>query len=91
METMDKQLMVIGLDGATFEVVKPLLKEGRLPTFAKLLNEGVQGELMSTIQPSSEQAWASFLTGKNQGKHGVFDICKQRENSYDITPVSSVT
>lgn len=88
---MNKRVIVIGLDGATFDVIKPLLKEGKLPTFAKLLSGGTHGELMSTIQPSSEQAWASFLTGKNNGKHGVFDVCEQEENYYDITPVSSLT
>ena len=66
------KVLVIGLDGATFNVIKPLLKQGKLPTIAKLMDEGVYGELRSVTPPISPTAWASFATGMNPGKHGIF-------------------
>jgi predicted AlkP superfamily phosphohydrolase/phosphomutase len=73
---------VIGIDGATFDVIKPLISEGRLPNLSKLMNEGVYGDLRSTIPHSSIPAWPSFLTGVNPGKHGVFDFLKRTPGEY---------
>ena len=74
--------MVIGFDGATFRLIDPWVQAGKLPTFAKVLNGGVRGNLRSTIRPESSIAWTSFATGKNPGKHGVFGFAAHKENSY---------
>lgn len=68
--------LVIGLDGASFDVLDPLLKEGRLPHLAGLIKAGMSGELHSTMPYASAPAWASFMTGKNPGKHGIFSFRK---------------
>lgn len=65
-------LFVIGLDGATFELIKPWAEEGELPNLSKIMREGVYGELESTIPTNSAPAWTSFVTGTNPGKHGIF-------------------
>lgn len=84
-----KKLIVLGLDGATFDVINPMLEKGDLPTFRKLIKEGCYGRLKSTKIPISPSAWSSFLTGLNPGNHGIFDFVKRRENSYDHIPVNS--
>ncbi len=66
--------LVIGLDAATFDVITPLLQAGQLPTLARLMEEGSHGVLQSTIPPLSPAAWVSAITGKNPGKHGIFDF-----------------
>ncbi len=66
------KVLIIGLDGATWTVLKPWLDEGKLPHLAKLIANGCWGDLRSTIPPLTAPAWSSFLTGKNPGKHGVF-------------------
>jgi len=66
------RLLVIGLDGATFDVIKPLITQGRLPALAELMAEGTSGSLCSTIPPVSAPAWSTFMTGLNPGKHGIF-------------------
>lgn len=68
------KVLVIGLDGATFDLIKPWTATGELPTLTKLMENGVYSDLISTIPPVSGPAWASFMTGKNPGKHGVFDF-----------------
>jgi predicted AlkP superfamily phosphohydrolase/phosphomutase len=87
-----KKVVVIGLDGATFRLIEPWAKAGKLPTFAQLLKDGVRGNLRSTIRPESSIAWSSFATGENPGKHGVFGFVVHRENSYstDITTAKNI-
>ena len=74
--------MVIGLDGATFDVILPFIKEKRLPTLARLLEEGAWGELQSTIPPITAAAWTSFMTGENPGKHGIIGFTKTGTGEY---------
>jgi len=69
---VDTRVLVIGLDGATFDLIRPW-KE-RLPALHRLLRRGVSGELGSTVIPISSAAWTSFATGRNPGKHGIFDF-----------------
>ena len=44
-----KRTLIIGLDGATWDVIKPLAEEGKLSTFKRLMEDGVWGDLESTI------------------------------------------
>jgi len=81
---MGHRLSVIGLDGATFRLIRPWAKEGKLPTLKKLMEQGAWGELDSTIHPLSPQAWTSFMTGKNPGKHGIFEFVEHKPFSYDL-------
>ncbi len=66
------KVLVICLDGATFDLLRPWIDAGRLPTLKQFMDEGVSGELQSVIPPITAPAWASFMTGKNPGKHGVY-------------------
>ncbi len=79
-----KKVLVIGLDSATFDLIMPWVRDRRLPNIAKLVEGGVSGELRSVIPPLSWPAWASFTTGKNPGKHGIFDFVERKPGSYNI-------
>jgi len=70
------KVLVIGLDGATWTVLRPMMEEGHMPNLKRLVENGVSGELISTIPAHSGPAWTSFMTGKNPGKHGVFGFVK---------------
>jgi len=73
---MKRKVLIIGLDGASFTVLKPLVKSGVLPNMGRLLEKGASGELRSTVPPVTGPAWASFMTGKLPGKHGVYDFVR---------------
>jgi len=77
-----KKVTIVGLDGGTFEVLQPLIDEGRLPNFKKLQEEGIWGDLTSVVPPATPQAWSSFATGCNPGKHGVFGFFDNVTNSF---------
>ena len=84
------KLLIIGLDGATFDLIKPWAAEGKLPTLAKLMHGGVSGDLESTLPPVTSPAWPTFMTGKNPGKHGVFDFIRPRAGSFDMVNASQI-
>jgi len=82
------QVVVLGLDGATFDIIVPLVERGRLPNLTRLMREGVSATLKSTILPKSPQAWSSFMTGTNPGKHGIFGFSRLGEKSYQVQYVN---
>jgi len=65
-----KKVLIIGLDGATFDLIKPWADKGKLPTFQRLMENGVWGNLKSTIPSWTIPAWNSLTTGKNPGNLG---------------------
>jgi predicted AlkP superfamily phosphohydrolase/phosphomutase len=83
------KVFVVGLDGATLDLIAPWAAQGELPTFARLMREGACGELTTVIPPMTAPAWTSFMTGKNPGKHAIIDFVRRREGSYDISPVNA--
>jgi len=83
------RVLVIGLDGATWDLLMPLADEGFLPTLRKVMDSGSYGELESTIPPVTGPAWASFATGKNPGKTGIFDFLLPKGSLDRLSPVTS--
>ena len=53
------KVLVVGWDGATFDVIRPLVAEGKLPNIAKMMQDGTWGTLRSTIPPVTPGAWTS--------------------------------
>ncbi|MSP11766.1 MAG: hypothetical protein EXR62_02290, partial [Chloroflexi bacterium] len=68
------RVVVLGIDGATFDVLLPLAKAGYLPHLQRLLTLGPHCTLWSTTPPYSAAAWVTFATGQNPGKHGIADF-----------------
>lgn len=68
------KVFVLGLDGATWDILAPLVKKGELPNLQRLMEKGVSGTLGSVFPPLSPVAWTTVMTGKNSGKHGVFEF-----------------
>jgi len=67
------RVMVVGWDGATFDIIRPLAARGKVPTLARFLSGGASGRLASTIPAVTPVAWTSMTTGCNPGRHGIFD------------------
>jgi predicted AlkP superfamily phosphohydrolase/phosphomutase len=68
------RLLIVGLDGGTFDVLGPAMAAGRMPNLAALARRGHSATLLSTVPPVTPAAWTSFMTGKNPGKHGVYSF-----------------
>jgi predicted AlkP superfamily phosphohydrolase/phosphomutase len=76
------RVLVIGLDGATLTLVRPLVAAGRLPNLSRLMREGAHGPLESIIPAHTGAAWPSMISGRNPGKHGLFDFERMDVSSY---------
>lgn len=85
----ESKVLIIGLDGGSFNILQPLLDQGKLPNLKKIQEEGVSGELESTIPPITTPAWSSFMTGTNPGKHGVFYFMGTERKTGREVPVNS--
>jgi len=81
------KVIVIALDGASFDVFSSLAEEGTLTNIRRLMKEGCFGVLRSTIPPISPAAFSSLITGKNPGKHGVFSFGHFKDGFF--TPYTS--
>lgn len=79
---------IIGLDGATFDIIRPLAQAGRLPVMAQLMKEGVSAPLRSTILPNSFPGWPSCTTGTSEGMHGVFAPFIKNPSNYTVRAMS---
>lgn len=68
--------LLIGLDGATYDLLDPLVAEGIMPNLGRIMTEGCRGILRSTMHPLTPPAWATLMTGRSPGNHGVFDFIR---------------
>jgi predicted AlkP superfamily phosphohydrolase/phosphomutase len=82
--------LVIGLDGATFDLIKPWAAQGHLPALSHIMEQGAHASLESTIPPMTAPAWTSFATGTNPGQHRLFDWIVRDPGSYHFSPVTAL-
>ncbi|RLC92569.1 MAG: hypothetical protein DRI79_00175 [Chloroflexi bacterium] len=68
------KVIVVGLDGASLDLIRLWAEKGKLPTLAWLLQHGTSGPLRSTVHPYTAQAWTTMVTGVNAGRHRLFDF-----------------
>jgi len=87
----NEKVIVVGLDGATWELLKRFVEKGFLPNIKRLLENGVSANLLTTIPPLTGPAWVSFVTGKNPGSHGCYNFMIPHDSLLDVEPISTKT
>ncbi len=83
------RVLVIGLDGADWSTIRPLVAAGRLPHIARLVHEGAWGPLRSYDPMYSPLIWTTIATGKSPDKHGIADFLVKDERLGTRRPISS--
>ncbi len=68
------KVVVIGIDGMTFNVIQPLVKAGKLPTIGGMLSRGAHAVLVSEKPMRSPALWTTVATGQPRDKHGIYDF-----------------
>jgi predicted AlkP superfamily phosphohydrolase/phosphomutase len=84
-----KRLIVVGLDGQDPLLTDQFLKEGKLPNFQKLAEQGSYKRLKTTFPSVSPVAWSSFSTGTHPAKHNIYDFLDRDRKTY--LPILSST
>ena len=82
-------LLILGLDGATLDLVEPWAADGTLPNLRSLLDAGAWGRLASTVPAATFPSWTSFMTGVNPGRHGVYDFTRRDGGEYAVRFVNA--
>ncbi|MCD4690917.1 alkaline phosphatase family protein [bacterium] len=65
------RVAVIGVDGCDWEMLAPLVDAGELPNFARLIERGSYGPLLSMEPMISPRIWTTIATGELPEEHGV--------------------
>jgi predicted AlkP superfamily phosphohydrolase/phosphomutase len=82
------RVLVVGLDAATFDLILPWAEAGVLPTLGRLLREGAHAPLRSTLPALTPPGWTSAATGRNPGKHNIFNFYRGRAGGLQPAPVT---
>lgn len=80
---------MIGIDGATFRLMRPLMQQGYMPFLSEVEQRGALGTLETIYPPVTAPAWSSFMTGKNPGKHGVYEFLHRKRGTLEQIPVNA--
>jgi len=83
------EVWVIGLDGADWDQLEPMMTRGEMPHLAALRAGGASGMLLSDEPMISPILWASIATGKTPDKHGITWFMSETPDGSKI-PISGV-
>jgi tetratricopeptide (TPR) repeat protein len=83
------RLLFVGLDGADWKTIDPLLRAGRLPRLAKLVAGGARASLRSYDPMISPLLWTTMATGVGPDRHGVADFQAIETASGRRVPITS--
>ena len=86
-----RKVVMLGLDGTPYTLLKDLIGRGVTPNMAALAGEGRLMQMDSSIPEISSVAWTSTMTGRNPAKHGVFGFTDLRPGTYDMVFPSFAT
>jgi predicted AlkP superfamily phosphohydrolase/phosphomutase len=84
------KVVLIGLDGADWNVARPLVEAGRLPVLASLVAQGASGDLRSLEPMISPALWTSVMTGVRPERHGIHDFVF-KQAGVDEQPIVNAT
>lgn len=82
--TPPARVLLLGVDAASAPLVRAWADAGVLPTFQRLLAEGLVGETRSVEGFFVGSTWPSLYTGVTPARHGITSLVQLRAGSYDL-------
>jgi hypothetical protein len=90
-EKVGPKVLFLGIDGASWKVIGPLLEKGELPAFRRLVEEGAHNPALETLPITlSPVIWTTIATGATPENHGVTSFTSKLPNGQVIPVTSSV-
>ncbi len=83
------RVLLVGLDGADWEIIDPLLEQGRMPNLQRLIETGVRADLLTISPMISPVVWTSIATGVEPTRHGILDFLVEGPDGTGRQPVTS--
>lgn len=85
---MSRKVLLVGWDAADWKIAHPLVQAGAMPNLARLMREGVSGNLATLHPPLSPMLWTSIATGKRPHKHGIMGFSEVTPDGKSIRPIT---
>jgi predicted AlkP superfamily phosphohydrolase/phosphomutase len=85
MTDASRRIVIIGLDGMPYGLIKDLAENGVMPHTRALIERGVFRQMLSSIPEISSVAWSSIVTGMNPGHHGIFGFTDIPTGTYRLS------
>ncbi len=84
-----RSVLFVGLDGADWQFLQPLMAAGRMPNLARLEREGSGGVLTTEQPPLSPLLWTTMMTGRSPLEHRILDFVRFNPGSGRREPMTS--
>jgi predicted AlkP superfamily phosphohydrolase/phosphomutase len=81
MHSKGLKTLILGFDGASPKLINEWIDY--LPNFQALKKLGIFGQIIPPIPAQTPVAWATFMTGKNPGNHGIFSFTFRPTGTYE--------
>lgn len=81
------KVALVGLDGADWKVLRPMIDGGELPAFAGMVKNGSTASLATFPDSNSAVIWTSIYTGVLPERHGVLDFFRVELLGTSLYPV----
>ena len=80
----DTRIIGIGVDGATWDIIDPMIEKGELPNFARMKERGFHAKL-KTIRPTiTPIIWTTVVTGRDAADHGIDGFVSYRKGRWEF-------
>ena len=70
-ETKAPRVVLVGIDGAEWNIIDSMIAQGELPNFAHIIEGGVRGDLETLPGRTSPVIWNTVVTGRTPEDHGI--------------------
>jgi Flp pilus assembly protein TadD len=84
-----QRVLLVGLDGADWDLIDPLIERGELPSFAALKRDGAWARMRSSVPTLSPLLWTTIATGKSPDRHGINDFLVADPRTGQRVPINS--
>jgi tetratricopeptide (TPR) repeat protein len=85
------KVLLIGWDAADWDIIWPLIAQGKMPALKSLIERGVYGNMSTMNPPYSPMLWTSVATGKTPDKHGVLGFIEVTPDAKSVRPVTTTS
>jgi len=65
------RVIVIGVNGMEWDVLRPLLLQNKLPNLASVIQRGAYGKLRTVSAPNCPRVYSTISTGTKPDEHGI--------------------
>jgi len=84
-----ERLVIVAVDGATWNIMSPLMSRGQLPRLASLVRGGSAGRLNAPEPLRTAPLWTSVATGRLPEDHGIVSDVVRVSGRYALRPVTA--